>query len=92
MKCLTIEFTGTCNVRRAPRTVQYNDMSMTYIEFDDLDRYMSSTMSCLWNRTKNCGDLCFFLLDNIVFVKIAALITLKELPPLFKLFYRPIRH
>ena len=26
----------------------------------DLNRYMSSTMSCLWDRTQNCGDLRFF--------------------------------
>ena len=29
---------------------------------DDLDRYMSSTMSCLWDRTQNCGDLRFFII------------------------------
>ena len=27
---------------------------------DDLDRYMSSTMSCLWDCTNNCGDLHLF--------------------------------
>ena len=80
-ECLTIEFTGTRNVRRAPHTVQYNAMSM--VEFDDLNQYMSTTMFCLWDRTNNCGDLHFFLLDNVVFVKIAVLITLKELPSLF---------
>ena len=41
----------------------------------DLDRYMSSTMSCLWDRTKNCGDLRFYLLENVVFVKSVAPIT-----------------
>ena len=44
---------------------------------------MSSTMSCLWNSTQNCGDLRFFLLDNVVLVKIVALLTLKELAPLY---------
>ena len=41
----------------------------------DLDRYMSSTMSCLWDRTKNCGDLHFYLFENVVFVKSVAPIT-----------------
>ena len=41
----------------------------------DLDRYMSSTMSCLWDRTKNCGDLRFYLFENVVFVKSVAPIT-----------------
>ena len=36
---------------------------------------MSSTMSCLWDRTKNCGDLRFYLFKNVVFVKIVAPIT-----------------
>ena len=36
---------------------------------------MSSTMSCLWDRTKNCGDLRFYLFENVVFVKSVAPIT-----------------
>ena len=40
----------------------------------DLDRYMS-TMSCLWDRTQNCGYLRFYLFENIVFVKSVAPIT-----------------
>ena len=30
---------------------------------------MSSTMSCLWDRAKNFHDLCFVLLDNVIFVR-----------------------
>ena len=33
---------------------------------------MSSTMSYLWDRTKNCGDLRVFLFENVVFVKSVA--------------------
>ena len=37
---------------------------------------MSSTMSCLWDRTKNCDDLRFFLFGNVAFVKSVALIVI----------------
>ena len=30
---------------------------------------MSSTMSCLWDRTKNRGDLRLFGFDNVIFVR-----------------------
>ena len=36
---------------------------------------MSSTMSCQWDRTKTCGDLCFYLFENVIFVKSVAPIT-----------------
>ena len=32
-------------------------------------------MSCLWDRTKKCGDLRFYLFENVVFVKSVAPIT-----------------
>ena len=45
---------------------------------------MSSTMSCRWDRTKNCGDLRVFLFENVVFVKSVAPITqLSYIPCLF---------
>ena len=36
---------------------------------------MSSTMSCLWDGTQKCGDLRFYLFENVVFVKSVAPIT-----------------
>ena len=41
----------------------------------DLNRYMSSTMSCLWDRTKIAVICGFFLFENVVFVKSVAPIT-----------------
>ena len=38
----------------------------------DFNRYMSSTMSCLRDRTQNCGDLRVFLFENVIFVKSVA--------------------
>ena len=48
---------------------------------------MSSTMSCLWDRAKNCRDLCFVLLDNVIFVRTVVPITLEELTLLFYIIY-----
>ena len=53
----------------------------------DLNRYMSSTMSCLRDRTKNCGDLRFYLFENVVFVKSVAPITRLSYIPCCLLIY-----
>ena len=37
---------------------------------------MSSTMSCLRDRTQNCDDLRVFLFENVAFVKSVALIVI----------------
>ena len=48
---------------------------------------MSSTMSCLWHRTKNCGDLRCYLFENVVFVKSVAPLTRLSYIPCCLLIY-----
>ena len=48
---------------------------------------MSSTMSCLWDRTKNFGDLRFYLFENVVFVNSVAPITRLSYIPCCLLIY-----